>query len=43
MTVHFSRMYARTQEPLNELIGDEIVDRNPPGFAELIARNNPYP
>lgn len=43
MTVYFSRMYARQQEPLNELISDEIVDRNPPRFAELIGRNNPYP
>ena len=43
MTVYFSRMYARTQEPLNELISDEIVARNPPRFAELIGRNNPYP
>lgn len=43
MTVYFSRMYARPQEPLSELIGDEIVARNPPRFAELIGRNNPYP
>jgi len=43
MTVYFSRMYARTQEPLNELISDEIVARNPPRFAELIGRYNPYP
>ena len=43
MTVYFSRMYARQQEPLNDLISDEIVDRNPPRFAELIGRNNPYP
>jgi len=43
MTAYFSRMYARPQEPLNELISDEIVDRNPPRLAELIGRNNPYP
>jgi len=43
MTVYFSRMYARQQEPLNDLIGDDIVARNPPRFAELIGRNNPYP
>ena len=43
MTVYFSRMYARQQEPLNELISDEIVNRNPPRFAQLIGRNNPYP
>ena len=43
MTCYFSRMYARPQEPLNDLISDEIVDRNPPRFAELIGRNNPYP
>ena len=43
MTVYFSRMYARTQEPLNDLISDEIVARNPPRFAELIGRYNPYP
>ena len=43
MTVYFSRMYARTQEPLNDLISDEIVARNPPRFAELIGRYNPFP
>ncbi len=43
MTVYFSRMYARTQEPLNDLISDEIVERNPPRFAELIGRYNPFP
>ena len=43
MTVYFSRLYARTQEPLNDLISDEIVARNPPRFAELIGRYNPYP
>ena len=43
VTNYFSRMYARPQEPLNELVSDEIVDRNPPRFAELIGRNNPYP
>ena len=43
MTVYFSRMYARTQEPLNELVSDEIVARNPPRFAELVGRYNPYP
>lgn len=43
MTVYFSRMYARPQEPLNDLISEEIVARNPPRFAELIGRNNPYP
>lgn len=43
MTVYFSRMYARTQEPLDELISDEVVARNPPRFAQLIGRHNPYP
>ncbi|MFP6616947.1 MAG: phytanoyl-CoA dioxygenase family protein [Candidatus Hydrogenedentota bacterium] len=43
MTVYFSRMYARQQEPLNDLISDEIVARNSSRFAELIGRNNPYP
>lgn len=43
MTVYFARMYARPQEPLNELVSDEIVNRNPPRFAELIGRYNPYP
>ncbi len=43
MTVYFSRMYARTQEPLNDLLSDEIVERNPPRFGELIGRYNPYP
>ncbi len=43
MTVYFSRMYARPQEPINELVSDEIVARNPPRFAELVGRHNPYP
>ena len=43
MTVYHSRMYARTQEPINEIISDEVVARNPPRFAELVGRNNPYP
>jgi hypothetical protein len=43
MTVYFSRLYARPQENLAEMLGDEIVDRNPPRFAELIGRYNPYP
>lgn len=43
MTVYFARMYARTQERLDALIPDEVVARNPPRFAELVGRHNPYP
>ena len=43
MTCYFSRMYARQQEPLADLVSDEAVKRNPPRFAELIGRYNPYP
>lgn len=43
MTVYFSRMYARTQTPFDQLISDEAIERNPPRFAELVGRNNPYP
>ena len=43
MTVYFNRMYARPQEDLNAVISDEVVARNPPRFAHLIGRNNPYP
>lgn len=43
MTVYFNRMYARPQEDLNAVISEEIVARNPPRFAHLIGRNNPYP
>lgn len=43
MTAYFSRMYARQQEPLADLVSDEAVERNPPRFAELIGRHNPYP
>lgn len=43
MTVYFNRMYARPQEDLNAAISDEVVARNPPRFAHLIGRHNPYP
>ncbi|XOV86138.1 MAG: phytanoyl-CoA dioxygenase family protein [Pseudomonadota bacterium] len=43
MTIYFTRMYARPQEDLNAVISDEVVARNPPRFAHLIGRNNPYP
>lgn len=43
MTVYFTRMYARPQEDLNSVISDEVVARNPPRFAHLIGRENPYP
>jgi len=43
MTCYFSRMYARPQEPLDELVSDEAIARNPPRFAELVGRYNPYP
>lgn len=43
MTCYFSRMYARQQEPLADLISDDIVTRNPPRFAQLIGKYNPYP
>ncbi len=43
MTVYFQRMFLRPQEDLNAVISDEVVARNPPRFAHLIGRNNPYP
>lgn len=43
MTVYFNRMYVRPQEDLNAVISNEVVARNPPRFAHLIGRNNPYP
>ena len=43
MTLYFNRMYVRPQEDLNSLISDEVVTRNPPRFAHLIGRNNPFP
>ncbi|MGB0919694.1 MAG: phytanoyl-CoA dioxygenase family protein [Alphaproteobacteria bacterium] len=43
MTAYFSRMYARQQEPLADLVSEEAINRNPPRFAELIGRHNPYP
>ena len=43
MTMYFNRMYVRPQEDLNSLISDEVVARNPPRFAHLIGRNNPFP
>jgi hypothetical protein len=38
---YFSRMYMRTQEPMVDMISREIIERNPPRFAELIGA--PYP
>ena len=43
MTVYFNRMYARPQEDLNSVLSDEIIARNPPRFAHLVGRDNPYP
>ena len=43
MTVYFSRMYARPQEDLNAVLPDEVIARNPPRFAQLVGRYNPYP
>ena len=43
MTVYFNRMYIRPQEDLNAVISDEAIARNPPRFAHLVGRNNPYP
>ncbi|MEM7141835.1 MAG: phytanoyl-CoA dioxygenase family protein [Actinomycetota bacterium] len=43
MTVYFNRMYVRPQEDLNAVISDEVIARNPPRFAHLVGRNNPYP
>lgn len=43
MTVYFNRMYVRPQEDLNAVISDEAIARNPPRFAHLVGRNNPYP
>ena len=43
MTVYFKRMYVQPQEDLNAVISDEVVARNPPRFAHLIGRDNPYP
>ena len=43
MTVYFKRMFVQPQEDLNSVIGDEVVARNPPRFAHLIGRDNPYP
>ena len=42
MTVYFKRMYVQPQEDLNSVISDEVVARNPPRFAHLIGRDNPY-
>ena len=33
----------RPQEDLNAVISDEVIARNPPRFAHLVGRNNPYP
>ena len=43
MTIYFKRMYVQPQEDLNAVISDEVVARNPPRFAHLIWRDNPYP
>lgn len=43
MTVYFNRMYVRPQEDLNSVISDVAIARNPPRFAHLVGRNNPYP
>jgi hypothetical protein len=36
-------MFLRPQEDLNAVISDEVVARNPPRFAHMIGRHNPYP
>ena len=43
MTAYFKRMYVQPQEDLNSVISDKVVARNPPRFAHLIVRDNPYP
>ena len=43
MTVYFNRMYALPEEDFSGAISDEVVARNPPRFAHLIGRNNPFP
>jgi len=38
---YFCRMYMRTQEPMQNIVTREIIERNPPRFGELIGA--PYP
>ena len=42
MIVYFKRIYVQPQEDPNAVISDEVVARNPPRFAHLIGRGNPY-
>jgi ectoine hydroxylase-related dioxygenase (phytanoyl-CoA dioxygenase family) len=37
----FSRMYMRPQERYDEILGDEVIDRNPPRFRTLVGRDVP--
>lgn len=39
---YFCRMYMKTQEPYSDLVTKEMIDRNPPRFAELVGVNKPY-
>ncbi len=43
MTVYLKRLYVQSQENLDSVIGDEVIAHNPPRFAHLIGRDNPYP
>jgi ectoine hydroxylase-related dioxygenase (phytanoyl-CoA dioxygenase family) len=37
----FCRMYMRPQERYDEIIGDEVLDRNPPRFRTLVGKDVP--
>ena len=37
----FCRMYMRPQERYDEILGDEVLDRNPPRFRTLVGREVP--
>jgi ectoine hydroxylase-related dioxygenase (phytanoyl-CoA dioxygenase family) len=37
----FCRMYIRPQERYDEIIGDEVLDRNPPRFRALVGKDIP--
>jgi ectoine hydroxylase-related dioxygenase (phytanoyl-CoA dioxygenase family) len=37
----FCRMYMRPQERYDEILGDEVLDRNPPRFRALVGRDVP--
>lgn len=39
---YFCRMYMKTQEPYSDLVTKEMIERNPPRFAELVGVGKPY-